>query len=216
MTIGNTVPLKREHRSHSLTEERAARRVERQAQAFAQELDALVQAAFAVVARSGSLDPSVRDILQEAGLSNQAFYRHVDSKDELLLLMLDTGRRSLVAYLDHRMERCASGPERVAVWIGGVLAQAANEEVARRTRPFVAQVDRLAELFPDEQRRSEDLLINQISVAAAVPVDVGTVIYDMAFGALGRHLRRNTFPDDYDAKVIIAVAQHISSREART
>jgi AcrR family transcriptional regulator len=222
MTVGNTVPVEREHRSRSLAEERASRRVEQQEQAFTEELDALVQAAFTVVARSGSLDPSVRDILQEAGLSNQAFYRHVDSKDELLLLMLDAGRRSLVAYLDHQMEPCTSGPERVAVWVGGVLAQAADEEVARRTRPFVAQVDRLAELFPDEQRRSEDLLVDQISAAAAVSVDVGTVIYDMAFGALGRHLRRNTFPDNHDAKVIIAftqqtaLVQHISSREART
>jgi len=208
----NNVLSDREQRSQSLAEDRAARRVRRQQEAFVEELNTLVNAAFVVVGRTGSLDASVREILKEAKLSNQAFYRHVESKDELLLLMLDAGRRSLVHYLDRQMEPCVEAADRTAVWIRGVLAQAQDEGAARRTRPFIAQVDRLAELFPDEQRRSEDLLISQVAEAACVPVEVATAIYDLAFGALARHLRRSTIPTDADADVLIALAQQFARR----
>lgn len=210
----NDVLVNQEQRSRTLAEDRAARRVRRQEQAYVDELNTLVQAAFVVVGRTGSLEAPVREILKEAKLSNQAFYRHVDSKDELLLLMLDAGRRSLVSYLEREMAQCDNASERTAVWIRGVLAQAQDEGVARRTRPFIAQVDRLAELFPEEQRRSEDLLVEQIAEAAGVPIEVATAIYDLAFGALARHLRRSTTPSDNDADVLIALAQQFAGRES--
>lgn len=174
----------------SLADERVARRTQPQADAYAEELAVLIRAAFTVVAETGTLDPPVREILRTAGLSNQAFYRHVDSKDELLLLMLDEGRRSLVAYLDHRMAPCATPGERLDVWTRGVLAQANDPDAARRTRPFLAQADRLAELFPEEQRQSEDLLIRQVASVGGIDDAGATAIYDLAFGALGRALRR--------------------------
>ena len=208
----NDVLANREQRSQTLAEDRAIQRVRHQKEAYVEELNTLVQAAFVVVGRTGSLDAPVREILKEAQLSNQAFYRHVDSKDELLLLMLDAGRRSLVRYLERQMEACSDESERTAVWIRGVLAQAQDEGAARRTRPFIAQVDRLAELFPEEQRRSEDLLIEQIAGAAGVPIEVATAIYDLAFGALARHLRRSTIPSEGDADVLIALAQQFARR----
>ena len=45
----------------------------------------LVAASFELIAETGSLEPSVAAIVNRAGLSNQAFYRHFRSKDELLL-----------------------------------------------------------------------------------------------------------------------------------
>ena len=84
----NMVLIDEEHRSDPLVERTARRRVAAREQAHADELRGLVDAAYAVVARTGTLDPSVRAILAESGLSRQAFYRHVESKDELLLVML--------------------------------------------------------------------------------------------------------------------------------
>lgn len=208
------VLLDREHRSESLARRRSEERVRGQAEAYAQELRALVEAAFTVVGETGSLDPSVRAILAEAGLSNQAFYRHVGSKDELLLLMLDEGRRTLVEHLDEQMASCSDRSSRIGTWVGGVLAQARDDTAARRTRPFVAHADRLAELFPEEQRRSEDLLIDQIAGAGGVDAEAATAIYDLAFGALARHLRRRTTPDDRDVEGLTALARHIAERES--
>lgn len=200
-------------RSASLVEDRVADRVRPRHDRYAEELERLVEAAFTVVARTGSLDAPVRAILKEAGLSNQAFYRHVESKDELFLLVLDEGRRSLVRYLDRRMQPCDGAEQRLAFWIGGVLAQAADPDTARRTRPFVAQTDRLAERFADEQRRSEDLLIDQVAAAAGLSWDEATVVYDLAFGALARHLRRGTAPDASSIDAVVGVALRLLQGE---
>ena len=71
--------------------------------AHLREFHAFVDAAYEVMARSGGIDPKVSDIVAEAGLSNTAFYRNFDSKDELLLAVLDDGRQRLVDYLARRM-----------------------------------------------------------------------------------------------------------------
>src|SRR5947208_11392984 len=63
-----------------------------------------VTAGFEVMRRAGSIDPRVSEIVKEAGLSNQAFYRHFRSKDELLLALRDDGLRQLVTYSDHQLE----------------------------------------------------------------------------------------------------------------
>jgi hypothetical protein len=116
--------------------ERAINRAiaEQYAQA-AQEVDRIVDATYRVIEREGTVEPRIRDILQEAGLATQAFYRHFRSKDELLLVILDDGRRRLAQYLVHRMEK-ASGPvAEVRAWIEGMLAQAADPGAASRTSP---------------------------------------------------------------------------------
>ena len=65
-----------------------------------------------------------------------------------MLVLLDDGRRRLVEYLTHRMEAAASPEEKVRAWIEGVLAQAADPDAAARTRPFVANEDRLGRVVP--------------------------------------------------------------------
>jgi AraC-like DNA-binding protein len=56
------------------------------------EVGRIIDATYRVFERTGTFDPRVREILSEAGLSTQAFYRHFASKDELLLVVLDDGR----------------------------------------------------------------------------------------------------------------------------
>ncbi|MGR6999734.1 TetR/AcrR family transcriptional regulator [Yinghuangia aomiensis] len=116
---------------------------------YAEEVQRLVDATYRVVERTGSLDPTVREILRESGLSNQAFYRHFRSKDELLVALLDDGRRRMADYLRHRIAAAPDSAGRVRAWIEGVLAQAGDPVAAARTRPFLAHQDRLAEPVPD-------------------------------------------------------------------
>ena len=148
-----------------LTETLARRAVERtvadrQAE-YAHEMQRIVEATYELIERTGSLDPSLRDILAHTGLSTQAFYRLFRSKDELLLVLLDDGRRRLVDYLAGRMAGGRdAAPSKVRAWIEGVLAQASTPRAADRTRPFLANEDRLSELFPEEQRESVDLLVD--------------------------------------------------------
>src|SRR6202050_5878896 len=48
------------------------------------ELRILLDAALAVMGRNGYVDAAVADILREADLSTRSFYRHFESKDQLL------------------------------------------------------------------------------------------------------------------------------------
>jgi AcrR family transcriptional regulator len=162
----------------------------------------IVDATYRVIERTGHVDPTVRDILREAGLSTPAFYRHFRSKDELFTVLLADGRRRLAVTVERRLARARTGEEKVRAWITAVLAQARDPEVASRTRPFMAHVDRLAERYPDEQRASEQLLVEQLAAAIAGSVDLtssdphadATAIYHVAFGVLGAHLRAHTSP----------------------
>jgi len=144
-----------EHLAHRAVERTVAgRRAE-----YEREMARIVESTFALIERTGTLDPSMREILAEAGLSTQGFYRYFTSKDELMLALLDEGRRRLLSSLQHRMQRSTAPAEQVRAWIQGVLAQASNAAAAARTRPWVASEQRLSELFPEEQQASVDLII---------------------------------------------------------
>ncbi len=51
------------------------------------EKEQIVRAAYELIQRDGSKETSVHDVLDAAGLSTRAFYRHFTSKDELVLEM---------------------------------------------------------------------------------------------------------------------------------
>ena len=175
------------------------RSMERRRAVYEDEVRRLVDASFAIVRRTGRLQPRVGEIVAEAGLSNQAFYRHFRSKDELLLAVLDEGIRLLASYLEHRMAKARSPERRVRQWINGVLEQALNEESAEATRPFALSRARLAELFPSEVRASERQLVAMLRDAIAAARDAGAlakadperdaeVVYDLAMGWVERKL----------------------------
>ncbi len=119
------------------------------------EVERLVSAAFRVIERTGHLEPKVSDILREAGLSNQAFYRHFRGKHELLVTVLDEGIRGLADYLEQRMAELDDPVDAARAWIQGMAAQALDEDGARASRPFALARGRLAESFPAEIAGSE-------------------------------------------------------------
>ncbi len=101
---------------------------------YAGEVRRLLDAGLTVMDRCGTgARPRVADIVAEAGLSNDAFYRHFPSKDALVAAILDDGADRLGRYLGHRMAK-ADGPEaQVRQWVAGVLAQA-DPAIAATTR----------------------------------------------------------------------------------
>ena len=191
----------------SLSEEFASRAVERtvveRRDEYRREIQRIVDATYRVIERTEQIDPSLRDVLKEAKLSTQGFYRYFQSKDELLLLLLDDGRNRLLSYLEHRMGRATTPEGRVRAWIEGVLAQASRPDAASRTRPFLLHQDRLAEAFPAEQQRSVDALVGVLAEAVhelrperrreAARRDADA-IYHLSFGVLHVALRRGEAP----------------------
>lgn len=101
---------------------------------YAGEVRRLLDAGLAVMDRCGTTSrPRVADIVAEAGLSNDAFYRHFPSKDALVAAILDDGTERLGRYLGHQMAKAASPEEEVRAWVAGVLGQA-DPTIAATTR----------------------------------------------------------------------------------
>jgi AcrR family transcriptional regulator len=197
----------------------AARSVERalghRQALYRDEVERLIRAGVRVMQRHGDFDPRVSEVVREAGLSNQVFYRHFRSKDEFLLAVLDDGVRDLVGYLEHRMAGADTPAERVRRWLGGIVAQARNPEAAEATRPFVIPRARLAERFPDDVGSSIERLLAPLRAAiedgvaagelpGADPARDARALYDLAMGWLERSLLCAADPALADAERLIA------------
>ena len=183
----------------ALEEDLAARTLRERSDAYAGEIRRLLDATYAVMRRTGELDPRVSDIVREAGLSNQAFYRHFQSKDELLVAVLADGQRQLVATLDERMRaRRARRAARVRAWVEVVLAQARNAGAAANTRPFAINGLRLADRYPDQWRASREELLAPLRVALAEAggdPDDAELVYHLAMGSMQDALVQREVPD---------------------
>lgn len=119
----------------SLAERAAARSTSQLVEARTAEAEALLAAGMAVMVRNGTeRRATVAEIVKEAGLSNQAFYRHFASKDDLVAALIDAGARRLAGYLEHRMAGVTDPLEQIRTWISGVLAQVTDPAVAGPTR----------------------------------------------------------------------------------
>ena len=135
----------------SLAEQAAGRSTADLVAARTDEAQRLMDAGMAVMVRRGtSSRATVAEIVREAGLSNQAFYRHFAGKDDLVAAIIDAGARRLVSYAGHRMEMFDDPLDQVRAWVQAVLSQG--------TDPKVAEPDPCAHLEPQRAgRRSRDL-----------------------------------------------------------
>jgi len=210
----NDVPTR--SRPEGLATRAVERALEARRATYEDEVQRLLTASFSLIQQSGDLEPPVGAIVKAAGLSNQAFYRHFRSKDELLLATLDEGVGRLADYLGHRMESAEDPVARVRAWIGGVLEQALQDTAAEATRPFAGARARLAQRFPAEveasERRLTALLADALRDAAAAgvlrsdPEHDAETIYTLAMGWVQRRLAHPEPASRAEAEHVIAFA----------
>jgi AcrR family transcriptional regulator len=72
---------------------------------------------------------SIAAVLERAGLSTRAFYRHFDSKDELVAAVFLETARAERRRLQRRMAAAATEIEAVAAWIDGRLDLAFDDNI---------------------------------------------------------------------------------------
>lgn len=166
--------------------------------AYANEVRRLIDAAFAVMGRTGEIEPAVRDIVKVSGLSNQTFYRHFASKDALMVAVLADGQQRLVAHLQKRIGSTQDPVEQLRRWVGGVLAQARDPKAADATRPFAINGARLADRYPTEVAASRAQLLTTlapvIDALGGDPLDTECV-HDLAMQRLHNALAQRRTPD---------------------
>ena len=194
----NAVPVEALIAERSLAERRDA---------YAAEARRFIDAALTVMRRTGAIDPSVRDVVREAGLSNQAFYRHFESKDALLLAVLADGQHRLVSYVEHRISRIDDPPQQVRRWIEAVIEQARNPQAAAATRPFAANQSRLADLFPDEVAASREELVSTLRppvLALGGTTDDAVFVHDLTMARMNDALLHARTPDRKELARLVA------------
>jgi AcrR family transcriptional regulator len=205
--VQNAVPSA----SAAAAPDRALRALAGRYEAYSNEVRRLLDAAFAVMRRTGSVSPRVSEIVREAGLSNQAFYRHFASKDELLVAVLEDGLQQLVDYLEHMMAKADTPLDEVRRWVEGILAQARDARAASSTRPFVVNSLRLRDQFADEVTRSDERLKTPLRAAlgaipGADPDRDAEAIYALAMGRMHTYLRNRQRPSRRDVEHLVEFA----------
>ena len=145
--------------------------------------------------------PRVAEIVERAGLSNQAFYRHFAGKDELIAAVVEAGVRRLESYLRHQLEKVDDPELKVRVWIAGVAAQARRRVIARQTRAAMRNLRQL----PIEVRQmvSSPATDNLLRDAGSPDPDRdATAIWLVAFGRLEQFLWQSP-PSDEDVEHLV-------------
>src|SRR6266496_3409638 len=128
----------------------AYRSVEAAREKAADEVDRLLAAAERVLGRDGYGGLRVDDVLDEAGLSTRAFYRHFRGKSELFLALFDREAALAGERLGRRVAAAGSPVQQVEAWVAATLALAYDSRLARRTRVFLVERQVIAAEFPDD------------------------------------------------------------------
>jgi AcrR family transcriptional regulator len=165
----------------------------------------LMAAALDVMCEHPDKSPRVSDIVTRAGLSNNAFYRHFRSKDDLVVAILDDGRRTLLGYLDHLMAEETTREGKVRRWIEGMMAQAVDPEAAVATRAVHVNAARVDGGMGDKSRRAEADLRGLLETAlrdgeSTDPARDAYVIFQAVVGSMTDFLGRQVKPSAEDIR----------------
>jgi AcrR family transcriptional regulator len=115
-----------------------------------EEVGRLLGAAEAVLAQHGYASMRVDDVLDEAGLSTRAFYRHFRGKSELFLALFQREAARAGDRLRKKVGAARSPVRKVEAWVAATLALAYDVRLARHTRVFLVERQVIAAEFPDE------------------------------------------------------------------
>lgn len=109
----------------------AAQSLSKRSNDYTTEVRRLLDAALEVMAQRGTTSRArVADIVAEAGLSNEAFYRHFPSKDALVSALLQDGTERLARYVAHQMGKESTPEGTIRRWVEGVLSQTSERNAA--------------------------------------------------------------------------------------
>lgn len=188
------------------------RALSRQRRKYEDEVERLVNATFRVMRQLDTAEPTVNDILTEAGLSTSAFYRHFPTKDDLLVTLLERAHAMTRKHVDDRLATCTSPRDRIVEWVRAVMDLLRTDDLVAANRPFLLAHPRLLERFPTEINTGFDALLVPLESAIAearklaglstdgAPFDARLVLHQV-FGILidTAALRQRTNPAIVDA-----------------
>jgi AcrR family transcriptional regulator len=138
------------------------------------ELRLLFEAALAVMQRNGYADAAVADILAEAGMSTRSFYRHFQSKDQLLCALYRHEAEQVAERLTARISGAASPLAALDSWIEEIMSLGYHRRKAARVAVLGSPGAMRAEGYADESRRAMKLLIAPLRAVLSDGLSDGT------------------------------------------
>jgi AcrR family transcriptional regulator len=167
------------------------------------ELRILLNAALVVMERNGYTDAAVADILQEAQLSTRSFYRHFESKDQLLCALFRREADAAAARLRAKVDAARTPREALRAWIDEILTFGHDRARAARISVLESPGAMKAEGYADEIHHAariltaplEDLLRRGAadgSFPRAEPAADAPLIQSVVWAAAGLNPARDT------------------------
>jgi AcrR family transcriptional regulator len=162
----------------------------------ADELRILLDAALTVMQRNGYADAAVADILREADLSTRSFYRHFESKDQLVCALCRREAEQAAARLSARVGAAGNPLSALHAWIDGILSLGHSRASAARIEVLGSAGARRADGYLAETRHASALLMAPLESLLADGKTDGTflltnpstdapLIWSVVWGATG-------------------------------
>lgn len=152
----------------------------------------LLASARAVVAREGYENASVDRIAEEAGFSKGAFYSNFDSKEEIILELLETHSLRDVSEIAGLLREIRDPLEMIDVISNWSLNRSADPtwgmlalELLRRARRDQTFGERHSNLFREQWRGLGEILLRMFppGAAPADPEALGGVVFGLTYGS---------------------------------
>jgi AcrR family transcriptional regulator len=140
------------------------------------EARALLDAGFRVIRRNGYEGATVGDILSEAGLSTRAFYRHFESKDELLCALYRRDATWMIRRITAAVDAAESSLEGLHTWVDSILAIMCDPRRAARAALLDSPAAHRAKGFHDEERRAHLGFIEPLRRVITEGVEAGVLV----------------------------------------
>jgi AcrR family transcriptional regulator len=134
----------------------------------------LFAAALAVMQRNGYADAAVADILAEAGMSTRSFYRHFESRDQLLCALYRHEAEQVAERLTARVSGAASPLAALDIWIEEIMSLGYHQAKAARVAVLSSPGAMRAEGYADESRHAMKLLLAPLQAVLADGLRDGT------------------------------------------
>ena len=122
------------------------------------ERQTILDAALRVMRRNGYDECQITDILAEASLSTRAFYRHFDTKDDVLLAIFRDNAEETSRRLAARVNAAATPVEQLRAWIEEILSLGYDRRRASRVRVLASGAARRTAGYAEERAQANAAL----------------------------------------------------------
>ncbi|MRH92343.1 TetR family transcriptional regulator [Nocardia sp. SYP-A9097] len=184
------------------------------------EAQRLIQACSGLIAETGQVDPSVNSILERSGLGTRAFYRLFNSKEELIIAVLQDGTNWKMGQIEEQMAQAGTPLERVRAWVEAAISPYFRD-TAPGHRAILLHTYRWEMMFPTEIAAMRDQLLRPLVRAIAElrgendstsAHNAAEIIYDSFFGVACRAEAQRRLVEAHEVTALARLAELIAER----